>query len=453
MQAATRQMTLGLNLIANGAHKVGWRLPQADANVSLNFALWKELIQAAERAKLHFVFRADGAAVRHNAKDDEELSYSSGADTFEPLTLMGALAAVTEKIGFIVTSSTTYNEPFNLARAFASLDHISGGRMGWNIVTSQSEQEALNFNRDQHMEHGLRYQRAQEFVEVCCGLWDSWEDDAFIRDKQTGQYFDPAKLHNLDHKGQFFKVHGPLNTSRPVQGYPVLVQAGASGPGQDLAARFAELVYAAQKTRESAIAYRTSLRDNLVRVGRNPDSLQVLPGMMPVIGRSEAEAQDLYDSMQRLIHPKVGLPTLRPYYGELEGVDVDGPLPPFVEHTNAVKSSKEKITSLIGDRQLTIRQLYMELAGAGHHVLIGTAAGIADQMADWFEAGACDGFNVLPPFMPAPVHDVFDLLIPELQRRGLFQTEYRGTTLRENLGLARPPRPARRTPADIIAAE
>ena len=260
MSGHRRDMKLGLNIVANGAHSAGWRMPDAQETAAMDFALWKRLAQAAERARFHFMFWADGIAVRHSAKSDDELSYLARIDVFEPLTLIGALSAVTERLGFVASASTTYNEPYHIARKFASLDHISGGRVGWNVVTSWSEQEAHNFGSDRLLAHGNRYRRAEEFVDVVFGLWDSWEDDAFIRDKASGRYFDPAKLHNLRHEGEHFRVAGPLNVARPIQGYPVIAQAGSSGPGQVLGSRIADIIYTAQKSREDAVTFYSSVK-------------------------------------------------------------------------------------------------------------------------------------------------------------------------------------------------
>lgn len=457
---AKRQMKLGLNLVGAGAHSSGWRMPDAREDC-MDFPFWKRLVQDAERAKFHFMFWADGAAVRHHAKDDEELSYNSRIDVFEPLTLLSALSAVTSNIGYIATASTTYNEPFNLARKLASLDYITGGRVGWNVVTSWSEQEALNFNRDKHMEHSTRYKRAEEFMDVCRGLWDSWEDDAFIRDKATGQYFDPAKLHNLDHKGEWFKVHGPMNVARPIQGYPVIAQAGSSGPGQDLAARNADLIYTSQKSLDEAQAFYKSVKDRFSHFGRDPRQALVMPGMIPIMGKTMQEAQDHHEQLQMMIHPKVGLPSISQYFENIWDYDVDGPVPRLLEESeiNGVRSGRERVRKLIeSNPDLTVRQLYMSVMAAGHGVVVGTAESIADQMEEWFLGHGCDGFNILPPYMPGPVYQVLDELLPELQRRGLFQTEYQGSTLRESLGLSRPEHSAvlrRRAmaPPQAVAAE
>ena len=433
-------MKLGLNIVASGAHAAGWRMPQAQADAALDIKLWKRMAQAAERACFHFMFWADGIAVRHSARNEDELSYMARIDVFEPLTLIGALAAVTERLGFIASASTTYNDPYHIARKFASLDHISEGRVGWNVVTSWSEQEAYNFGRDAHMEHGLRYRRAEEFVDVVFGLWDSWEDDAFIRDKQGGRYFDPAKLHTLNHKGEVFSVKGPLNVARPVQGYPVIAQAGSSGPGQDLGARIADLIYTAQKTRDDAIAFYGSVKAHGEAAGRSPESMLVMPGILPILGRTKQEAQDRFEQLQDLVHERLGLPMLVDSFGDLSGMDLDGPVPPPTVRSNALKSGHNALTRLARQEGMTIRRLYKIMAGAsGHNVVVGTAAEVADVMEDWFTSRACDGFNIMPAFMPEPAFEAFEWLVPELQRRGLFQTAYQGDgTLRGSLGLARP---------------
>jgi FMN-dependent oxidoreductase (nitrilotriacetate monooxygenase family) len=437
---SARQMKLGLNIVANGAHAAGWRMPQADANAATDIRLWKRMAQAAEQAKIHFMFWADGIAVRHSAQSEEELSYLARIDVFEPLTLIGALAAVTERIGFVASASTTYNEPYHVARKFASLDYISEGRVGWNVVTSWSEQEAYNFGREAHMAHDLRYRRAEEFVDVVFGLWDSWEDDAFIRNKATGQYFDPAKLHTLDHRGEIFAVKGPLNVARPLQGYPVIAQAGSSGPGQDLGSRIADLIYTAQKTKEDAVAFYSSVKAHGVAAGRDPDSMLVMPGILPILGRTRQEAEDRYEAIQDGVSAQLGLPMLAASFGDLSALDPDGPLPPPLAGHNAVKSGHEVLARLARQDGMTIRKLYKIMAGAsGHNFVVGSVTEVADLMEDWFTARGCDGFNLMPAFMPEPAIEAFEWLVPELQRRGLFQTEYQGDgTLRSSLGLARP---------------
>ena len=386
------------------------------------------------------MFWADGIAVRHSARDDDELSFNPRIDVFEPLTVIGALSAVTKRIGFVASASTTYNEPYHVARKFASLDHVTSGRAAWNVVTSWSEQEAFNFGLDAHVEHATRYRRAEEFVDVVFGLWDSWEDDAFIRDQASGRYFDPARLHTLDHRGEHFRVKGPLNVARPVQGYPVIAQAGSSGPGQDLGARIADLIYTQQKSRADAVAFCRSVKAHGMAAGRDPDAMLVMPGILPVLGRTRMEAEDRFAALQDMVHPRVGLPLLADAYGDLSGLPLDGPLPAPLPPSNAVRSAYERLVALGRMPGMTIRKLYQMQAGAsGHLVVVGTPAEAADVMQDWFEGGGCDGWNLIPPFLPQPAVECLDWLVPELQRRGLFQTAYAGDgTLRGSLGLPRP---------------
>jgi len=385
------------------------------------------------------IFFADGVAVRERGKGTQAWSRSAVVH-FEPLTLLSALSVVTERIGLTATVSTTYNEPFHLARKFASLDYLSGGRAGWNLVTSATEAEAKNFSREKHMEHTQRYERAKEFVDVVTKLWDSWEDDAFLRDKESGVYFDPDKLHVPNHKGEHFSVRGPLNVARPLQGYPVIIQAGSSEDGQNLAAQTAEVVFTAQQTLAEAQAFYSGLKGRLAKYGRSPDHLKIMPGVFPVIGKTEQEAKDKYEQLQELIHPTVGLGLLSGLVGgvDLSGYPVDGPVPELPD-TELAKSRLKLVTDLAKRENLTIRQLYLAIAGArGHRTIWGTPQQIADQLEEWFVNGGADGFNIMPPWLPGGLDEFVDLVIPELQRRGLFRTEYEGRTLRENLGLPRP---------------
>ncbi len=433
------QMKLGAFLHANGHHVAAWRHPGADANAGLHFAHFKQLAQTAERARFDMIFLADGVAVRELGHGSEALSRNGQLVHFEPLTLLSALSAVTEHIGLTATASTTYNEPFHIARKFASLDYLSGGRAGWNVVTSATEAEAKNFNRDKQMEHSLRYKRAREFLVK--GLWDSWEDDAFLRDKESGVYLDPDKLHVLRHKGEHFSVHGPLHVARPVQGYPVIIQAGASEDGQEFAAETAEVVFTAKRTLAEAQTFYASLKGRLPKYGRAPDRLKIMPGVFAVVGRTEAEAKEKYELLQNLIHPQLGLALLTVLVGDvdLSGYALDGPLPELPE-TDGNKSRLQLVRDLAGRENLTIRQVYLAIAGArGHWTIWGTPEQIADQLEDWFTHDAADGFNVMPPYLPGGLDDFAEHVIPILQRRGLFRTEYEGRTLRENLDLARPP--------------
>jgi alkanesulfonate monooxygenase len=342
---------------------------------------------------------------------------------------------VTQRVGLVATASTTYNEPYHVARKFASLDHISGGRAGWNVVTSVTDMEAQNFNRDKAPGYDVRYDRAAEFVEVVRGLWESWEDDAFLRDKASGINYLPEKLHVLDHKGPHFQVRGPLNIARTPQGAPIIVQAGASEQGRELAAATADVVYAAAQTLEDAQAYYASVKGRMAKYGRDPDHLKIMPGIMAVPGASRQEAQDKYDVLQARVDPLVGLAALANYLGDLSDHDLDGPVP---EPPNRRMHSRAQIFLDIARRgNLTIRQLYLSVAGGnGHRLVIGTPADIADAMEDWFQHDAADGFNILPPWLPGGLEDVVDMVVPELQRRGVYRTAYEGRTLRENLGAA-----------------
>jgi FMN-dependent oxidoreductase (nitrilotriacetate monooxygenase family) len=435
-----KQLRLGAFLMSSGHHLAAWRYPGTPADAGLDFQHFKRLAQTAERGKFDMIFFADGVAVRQRGKGAEELSRSGQVVHFEPLTLLSALAVVTERIGLAATVSTTYNEPFHLARKFASLDYLSGGRAGWNLVTSATEAEARNFNREKHMDHQPRYERAREFVDVVTKLWDSWEDDAFIRDKESGVYFDAEKLHIPDHQGEHFSVKGPLNVARPIQGYPVIIQAGSSEDGQDLAAQTAEVVFTAQQTLAEGQAFYAELKERVVRYGRSPDYIKIMPGIFPVIGKTEQEAKEKFDLLQELIAPPVGLGLLAGMLGEvdLSSYPVDGPLPDLPA-TELAQSRQKLLIDLARRENLSIRQLYLSIAGArGHRQILGTPEQIADQLEEWFVNGAADGFNIMPPYLPGGLEEFVDLVIPELQRRGLFRTEYEGRSLRENLGLPRP---------------
>ena len=351
---------------------------------------------------------------------------------------------MTTHIGLCATATTSYNEPYHIARKFASLDHISGGRAGWNVVTSSNLNEAYNFGREQHYEHGERYDRAAEFIEVVQGLWDSWDDDAFVRDRASGRYFDPAKLHVLNHKGEHFSVRGPLNVARPPQGHPVIFQAGSSEVGKELAARFAEAVFTPQHTLAGAQEFYRDLKGRMAKYGRPPEALKVMPGLNAIVGRTTKEAQEKHDFLQSKIHPDVGLELLSNQLDnfDLSEYDLDGPLPEIPDHVASLagQTSMRNITRWAREEGLTIRQIYQRFAGArGQRTLIGSPSDIADDMEKWFRGYGVDGFLVHPPYLPGGMDDFVELVIPELQSRGLFRSEYEGATLRENLGLPRPP--------------
>jgi alkanesulfonate monooxygenase len=429
-----RTIKLGVSMIGLGYHLANWRHPEApaDGNMSLQHSI--RVIQAAERGLFDMGFLADGVGIRFHDEPEGALCRTAKNVQFEPLTLLSALAMVTKNIGLVATASTTYNEPYHVARKFASLDHISGGRAGWNVVTSVTDMEARNFNRDAAPGYDVRYDRAAEFVEVVRGLWDSWEDDAFVRDKASGINYDPAKLHVLKHNGPHFKVAGPLNIARTPQGAPVIVQAGASEQGRELAAATADVVYAAAQTLQAAQAYYASVKGRMAKYGRHPDELKIMPGLMAIPGRTRQEAQDRYDVLQEVVDPLVGLGALSNYLGDLSAYPLDGPVP---EPPNRRMHSRAGIFLDIARRDnLTIRQLYLSVAGGnGHRTVIGTPADIADAMEEWFHHDAADGFNILPPWLPGGLEDVVDMVVPELQRRGIYRTAYEGSTLRENLGI------------------
>ena len=432
------QIKLGAFLLFTGHHVAAWRHPEA--SVGTEFENYLELTKLAESAKFDTIFFADGVAAR--LKDIEAASRKahSGVYPFEPITLLSALSSVTKNIGLIATASTSYSDPYNLARQFGSLDRLSGGRAGWNLVTSSDPDAAYNFGHDAQILHDDRYDRAEEFADVVLGLWDSWEDEAFLRDRESGRYFDSGKMHRLDHHGRHFKVRGPLNIPRSPQGRPVVVQAGASEPGKELAARTAEAIFAAQITLDEAKAFYADVKGRLGKYGRSPDDLKILPGIFPVVGRTESEAREKFEALQDLIQPKVGLNLLSQLSGiDLSSYPLDGPIPDDLPVTNAGKSRQELVLDLARREKLTIRQLYLRIAGArGHWQVVGTPSQIADVMEERFENYGADGFNIMAPIMPGGLADFIELVVPELRRRGLFRHEYEGKTLRENLGLKRP---------------
>ncbi|MDN3565159.1 LLM class flavin-dependent oxidoreductase [Paeniroseomonas aquatica] len=429
-----RQMRLGMSMRGLGYHPAAWRHPKVPADGSLSFAHYVRNAQAAERGLFDMIFFADGIGIRE--KDEPRGSLArSGYEIveMEPMTLLPALGALTRHIGLVTTASTTYNEPYHVARKFATLDLISGGRAGWNIVTSWSEAEARNFNREEHLDYDTRYERAAEFVEVVTGLWDSWEPDAFPYDKAGGLFYDESRMHVLNHVGKHFQVRGPLNVASMPQGRPILVQAGASEPGREIAAATADVVYAAQDSIPNAKAYYDDVKSRMAKYGRSPDDLKIMPGLRTVVGRTRAEAQAKFDELQSLLDPLVGLARVYNALGDLSGHDVDGPVPEPVKPPQ-VRSIVDQMMQRVRRDKLTIRQLYTQMT-AGGFCLIGTAADIADGMEEWFDAGACDGFNILPTHLPEACEDFVEHVTPELQRRGVFRTAYEGATLRENLGL------------------
>jgi alkanesulfonate monooxygenase len=417
-------------------HTGAWRYPGAWPDANFNLGHIKTLIQKLEAAKFDAFFMADHLAVLN--MPIEALKRSHTATSFEPFTLLSALAMVTERIGLVATASTTYDAPYHIARRFASLDHISEGRSGWNIVTTGNPETSHNFGSDQHLEHATRYDRAREFYDVVTGLWDSWADDAFVRDVESGVFFDPNKLHVLDHKGPHLSVRGPLNIGRPVQGWPVIVQAGASEPGRQLAAETAEVIFGSAPSFEAGQAFYADVKGRMPALGRDPDHLKILPAAFVVVGDTVEEAQARRAHLDSLVHYDSGIRSLSILLDhDVSVYDPDGPLPEIPE-SNASKTSRENTIALAREQGLTIRQLAAKAGSYSGLAFVGTARTIADEMERWLDGRASDGFNIMFPWLPEGLYDFTDKVIPELQRRGLFRTDYEGTTLREHLGLPRP---------------
>ncbi|WP_199086597.1 LLM class flavin-dependent oxidoreductase [Bosea sp. ASV33] len=434
--SSPRQLHLGAFMRPVSIHTGAWRYPGAYPDANFNFAHLKRFARKLEAGKFDAFFMADHLAVLNMPV--EALKRSHTVTSFEPFTLLSALAGATERIGLVATASTTFDAPYHVARRFASLDHISGGRAGWNIVTTSNPDAALNFGLTEHKEHGERYDRAREFYDVVTGLWDSFADDAFTRDRESGLYFDPDRMHVLDHKGEHLSVRGPLNIARPVQGWPVIVQAGASEAGRQLAAETAEAVFAAHRTLAEGQAFYADIKGRMAKFGRDPDHLKILPGVLVVVGDSVEEAREKRALLDSFVHYDSAIASLSIALGhDASGFDPDGPLPKIPD-TNASKSGRERTIALARDENLTVRQLAQRLGGYGGLAFVGTPATIADAMEQWLVERGSDGFNIMFPYLPEGLDDFVDKVVPELQRRGLFRTEYAGTTLRDHLGLPRP---------------
>ena len=445
MATANRQLHLGAFLFGVGHHLAAWRHPDVDPKASTTLATLQSWAQQAEAAKFDAVFFADNVGMSDGPAD--VLARNALPYSFDPMLLLSSLAAVTQKIGLVATVSSTYMPPYHLARKFSTLDHLSGGRSAWNLVTSGTEFEARSFGLDTQLAHAHRYAKAHDYVKVVKGLWDSWEDDAFIHDKEKNRFFDTQKLHRLYFESEHYKVKGSLQAPRSPQGYPVLVQAGSSDDGQDLAAATAEVVFTAQQTVEDARAFYKSLKSRMPKFGRTPDQLKIMPGISPFVGQSQQEAQEKFEQLQSLIDPVLGIGLISAFLGnvDLSAYPIDGPFPDNLPVTEGWKSRQELFSSMAKRDKLSIRQLYERVASArGHWTLVGTPTSIADQLEHWFNTEAADGFNVLAPTLPHGLKDFSDLVIPELQRRGLFRTEYAGATLREHLGLTRPAHPSQK---------
>jgi hypothetical protein len=429
-------MHLGAFMRPVSIHTAWWRHPDSapEANFSLKHLV--HCIQTLERGKFDAFFMADHLAVLN--MPIEALKRSGTVTSFEPFTLLSALAMVTDRIGLIATASTTYDAPYHIARRFASLDHISAGRAGWNIVTTSNPDAARNFGMTEHMDHAERYARAREFHDVVTGLWDSFAEDAFIRDKESGVFWDPARMHKLNHEGKYLSIAGPLNIARPVQGWPVIVQAGASDSGRQLAAEVAEMIFAAGGPMADARAYYADIKSRAAKAGRDPALIKILPGALVTVAESDDAAREKRALLDNLVHPDSGIGALSISLGvDARGFDLDAPLPEIPE-TNQSQSGRQRVLERARRENLTVRQLAVALGGYGGLSFTGSAKTIADEMQAWLEAEACDGFNIMFPTIPGGVEDFVRLVVPELQRRGIFRREYAGTTLRDHLGLPRP---------------
>ncbi|RMJ18237.1 hypothetical protein BHE90_002534 [Fusarium euwallaceae] len=418
-------------------HTGAWRYPGSYPDANFNLAHLKSFIKTLEEAKFDAFFMADHLAVLN--MPTEALKRSHTVTSFEPFTLLSALSVVTEKIGLAATASTTYDEPYHIARRFASLDHLSNGRAAWNIVTTGNPESSKNFGSDEHLEHSERYKRAREFYDVVTGLWDSFADDAFIRDRESGTFFDPEKLHVLNHKGDNLQVRGPLNIARPVQGWPVIVQAGQSEPGKQLAAETAEVVFCSPRDIKAAKELYADIKGRVKAAGRNPDHLKILPAALIIIGDTVEQAKAKRLELDSLVHYDSAIASLSVALGtDASGFDPDGPLPSDIPDTNASKTGRAGVIKLAEEEGLTVRQLAQRYGGYSGLAFVGTPESVADELGQWLHEDAADGFTVTFPFLPQGLDDVAHRLVPELQKRGLFRKDYEGTTLREHLGLPRP---------------
>jgi FMN-dependent oxidoreductase (nitrilotriacetate monooxygenase family) len=428
-----RRLRFGAFLAGTGGNMASWRHPNAIADAAINLDYYRWLTKRAEAARLDFAFFGDGLYI-------SEKSHPNFLNRFEPLTLLAALAMETTHIGLAATLSTTYSDPYTVARQFASIDHISKGRAGWNIVTSPLEGSALNYSRPEHPEHDLRYRMADEYLEVAKGLWDSWEDDAFVRDKASGRFIDASKMHRLNHRGEFYSVQGPLNISRSPQGRPVLIQAGSSEAGKDFAARHADAVFTGGASLKDGARFYQDVKQRAARVGRAPEEILILPGCGPIVGSTMAEAEARYEEIANLVSIEDALNYLGRYFNDLDFTqyDLDAPFPDLGDFgRNGWESTTDRIKELARAEGLTLRQMALR-ATTTKHAFIGTPEYVADTMQAWFEAGAADGFMLTGAVLPDGLLDFIEHVLPILQKRGLFRTEYEADTLRGNLGLPIP---------------
>jgi FMN-dependent oxidoreductase (nitrilotriacetate monooxygenase family) len=425
-------------LMQTGGHIAGWRHPDAAPAALTDIAYFRQCAATAERGLFDGVFIAD--SVGYPPAKSADVFACLETPKLDPASIIAHLSATTSQIGFICTASTSYSQPYELARRLASIDHISGGRIGWNMVASTMENEAHNFGRASHYGHSERYERAEEFVQVAKRLWDSWEDGAMLADKDSGRYIDPAKLHGVAYQGEHFSVAGPLNVPRGPQGHPVLVQAGASDVGKRFAARHAEVIFTSHPSPETARVFRQEMHVLLAEIGRAPDSLKIMAAITPIVAPSTQEALAIQQQLDALIPVPVAIGKLEGLLGnfDLSTYDPDGPLPEVPQSTMS-QSTWEQVVGLARRENLTIAQLARRVAaGRTSRTIAGTASEIADELQHWHESGAADGFVIAPAYLPAGLEAFVDHVVPELQRRGLFRKAYEGETLRDRLGLARP---------------
>ena len=431
--ANQRKLHIGTFLAGTGSNMASWRHPNAVPDAAINLEYYKGLTRKAEAAKLDFAFFGDGLYI-------SEKSHPNFLNRFEPLTLLAALAMETSHIGLAATLSTTYSDPFTVARQFSSIDHLSDGRAGWNIVTSPLEGSALNYGKPEHPAHDLRYRMADEFIEATKGLWDSWEDDAFVRNKETGQFIDPSKLHRVNFKGEFFSVQGPLNISRSRQGQPVLIQAGSSEAGRGFAAKVADAVFTGQATLADGTEFYADVKRRAVAAGRKADDILILPGCSPIVGRTTEEAEEKYQEIASLVVINDALNYLGRYFNDMDFTrfELDEPFPDLGDFArNGWESATDHIKQMARDEKLTLRQMALR-STTPRNEFIGTATQVADKMQAWFEARAADGFMLNDSVLPDGFNDFVDQVLPILKERGLFRAEYEADTLRGNLGLSKP---------------
>jgi alkanesulfonate monooxygenase len=436
------RIVLGVNGISLGSHLGGWRHPDSFATTAMRLDHMIEIAKTAESGKIDVMFLADGNGVRQMDKPTlfAANSPSDRPSVFEPVTLFAALSQHTKNIGFVATATTSYEEPFTIARKFASLDHLSGGRAAWNLVTTQYVEDAKNFNRDEHMGRDERYERARESLDVVRSLWDSWASDAFVQDKSTGRYLDPAKVRLTDHRGKHFKVKGPLNVARTPQGQPVVFMAGQSDAGKDLAAYGGEGLFGTASNKEEAQREYADIKSRMPQYGRPPESLCIMPGLSVYVGRTTAEADELYEELQSLISPALGLSYLSKIVGfDVTGEKLDAPMPQRRQESVGGTAIGRSVLDMAARDKLSVQATYQRvLPSMAGNMVRGTASQVVDFMEDWYRSKACDGFILSMPVQPRSLRAFVELVVPELERRGLRLPAYRGKTLRENMGLATP---------------